>query len=146
MKKYVTKNIQETHNLASKVLKELVKGMPLCLSGQLGAGKTTFTQGIALAMGIPQKFIKSPTYTYVREVEWEGKKIFHCDLYRLEGKPHAANEIIAELLCRPHDLLIIEWAEHLGDHTPKNRTSVNLKVKNETVREVTVHHHGKKSS
>lgn len=138
MKKYTTRNIKETHDLASKVLKELTKGVPLCLSGQLGAGKTTFTKGIALAMGIPENLIKSPTYTYVREVEFNGKRIFHCDLYRLEDKPEAANEIITELKSRPHDLLIIEWAEHLEQYIPENRVDIHLAMKDETTRNIVV--------
>lgn len=125
------------------MLRELPRGNILCLYGQLGAGKTTFTKGIALAMGITDQLIKSPTYTYVREIESQGKKVFHCDLYRLEGKPGAALEIINELLDRPHDVMIIEWAEYLEEFIPQNRTDVHLRVKNETSREITVRHHKK---
>lgn len=143
MKTHTSKSASHTHEIASKVLKELPKGNVLCLYGQLGAGKTTFTKGIALAMGIADQLIKSPTYTYVREIESQGKIVFHCDLYRLEGKSGAANEIVTELMNRPHDLMIIEWAEYLEKHIPQNRTDVRLTVKNETSRDITVHHHQK---
>ncbi|MCX6733488.1 MAG: tRNA (adenosine(37)-N6)-threonylcarbamoyltransferase complex ATPase subunit type 1 TsaE [Candidatus Peregrinibacteria bacterium] len=143
MKTHTSKSTAHTHEIASKVLKELPKGNVLCLYGQLGAGKTTFTKGIALAMGITDQLIKSPTYTYVREIESQGKTVFHCDLYRLEGKASAANEIVTELMNRPHDLMIIEWAEYLEKYIPQNRTDVHLKVKNETSRDITVHHHKK---
>jgi len=143
MKRHISKSAANTHEIASKVLKELPKGSVLCLYGQLGAGKTTFTKGVALAMGMTEQMIKSPTYTYVREIEYQGKVIFHCDLYRLEGKSSAANEIVTELMNRPHDLMIIEWAEYLEKYIPKNRTDVYLTVKNESARDITVHHYGK---
>lgn len=94
-------------------------------------------------MGITDQLVKSPTYTYVREIESQGKIIFHCDLYRLEGKPSAANEIISELIVRPHDVLIIEWAEFLEEFIPKNRTDVHVRVRNEISRDITVQHHKK---
>ncbi len=143
MKRHTSKSTGQTHEIASEVLKELPKGNIICLYGQLGAGKTTFTKGIALAMGITEQLIKSPTYTYVREIESQGKIIFHCDLYRLEGKPSAAREIISELISRPHDVLIIEWAEYLEEFIPKNRTDVHVRVRNEISRDITVQHHKK---
>lgn len=143
MKRHTSKSTAQTHEIASKVLKELPKGNIICLYGQLGAGKTTFTKGVALAMGITEQLIKSPTYTYVREIESQGKIIFHCDLYRLEGKPSAAHEIISELINRPHDVLIIEWAEFLEEFIPKNRTDVHVRVRNEISRDITIQHHKK---
>ncbi len=144
MKKHTSRTPSETHEIASKVLKELPKGTILCLYGQLGAGKTTFTKGLALAIGLPDQLIKSPTYTYIREIEFEGKTIFHCDLYRLEGKPSAALEMITELMARPHDLMIIEWAEYLGKYIPENRVDIYMTVKNETTRDIAVQHRYKK--
>lgn len=142
--KYTSKSEQETHEIALKVLKNMPSGAVLCLYGQLGAGKTTFSKGIGMAFGIEALKMKSPTYTYIREIEHDGKKIFHCDFYRLEGKSHAASEMLTQLQEQPHDLIIIEWPEFLEEKIPSHRTDVHLHVKGEFTREISVTHHVKK--
>lgn len=138
--KYTSKSEQETHEIALKVLKSMSSGAVLCLYGQLGAGKTTFSKGIGMAFGIDALKMKSPTYTYIREIEHDGKKIFHCDFYRLEGKSHVASEMLTQLQEQPHDLIIVEWPEFLEEKIPSHRTDVRLHVKSEKEREISVTH------
>ena len=76
-----TKNEEELINLGERLGTLLQKNDVLILSGELGAGKTTFTKGLAKGLGIRQ-MIKSPTYTIVRE--YEGRlPLYHLDVYRI---------------------------------------------------------------
>jgi tRNA threonylcarbamoyladenosine biosynthesis protein TsaE len=140
MTRYTTKNPTETKKLASKILAVLPKGSIICLYGQLGAGKTTFTKGLAEVLELREEAIKSPTFSYIREYHHnDGGVSFHCDLYRLEKHTDAAHEMISELHTRDPHYIIIEWAEHLGPNKPKIRTDIHLKRKNGT-HEITVTH------
>ncbi len=143
--KHSSKSRQETQKIASNILKKLNHKGVICLFGDLGAGKTTFTKGLSDSLGIPEMSIKSPTFTYIREYETSTHKIFHADFYRLEGKEQAALAMLDEMIERRPDLIIIEWAEHLGKHLPQKRTDVRIKVKevkNEQQRDIHIEHHG----
>ena len=79
----VSKKAEDTEKLAKKIAQFLKPQDIILLDGDLGAGKTTFTKGLALGLGI-KKNVKSPTFTIVREYR-EGKMpLFHMDMYRLE--------------------------------------------------------------
>lgn len=142
MRRHTTKNPQETIELASDLLKKLNHKGIICLYAKLGGGKTTFTKGLALSLEISKMSIKSPTYTYIREYRTSTQIIFHADLYRLEGKAHAANALLEEMLEQKPDLIIIEWAEHLGKNLPKKRTDVKITTLNDRERQITIEHHG----
>ncbi len=142
MRRHITKNRQETLELASELLKEINHKGVICLYGQLGAGKTTFTKGLSLSLGIAELSIKSPTYTYIREYRTSTQTIFHVDLYRLEGKVHSANALLEEMLEQKPDLMIIEWSEHLGKNLPSKRTDVKITKSQKEERHITIEHHG----
>ncbi len=96
----------------------------LLLKGDLGAGKTTMTQGLGRALGIKRP-VKSPTFTIVREYR-EGKMpLFHMDFYRLEGDDLASidlNEYLAE-----DGIVVIEWPQVIQDDLPENYLGLVLK-------------------
>ena len=105
------------HELAGKV----TGGSLLLLVGELGAGKTTFVQGLAAALGITAA-ITSPTFTIASEypviTHPTITQLLHIDLYRLEPAQAQRDVIVAELLDRVSDpgrLTIIEWADRLGE-------------------------------
>ncbi|MBR2982109.1 MAG: tRNA (adenosine(37)-N6)-threonylcarbamoyltransferase complex ATPase subunit type 1 TsaE, partial [Kiritimatiellae bacterium] len=77
-------SVEETWELARRFAQELVPGDVVCLEGDLGAGKTTFTQGLAAAMGVPGR-VTSPTFCIVQEHAGE-RLLVHMDLYRLHGE------------------------------------------------------------
>ena len=79
----VTKNSQETKDLAAKLAKYLFEGSLITLSGQLGAGKTTFTQGLAKGLNI-KKNVTSPTFNLLKIYNGD-LPLYHIDAYRLEG-------------------------------------------------------------
>jgi tRNA threonylcarbamoyladenosine biosynthesis protein TsaE len=83
----------------------------LLLSGDLGAGKTVLTRGVAEHLGIAREEIQSPTFTLIREHEGEGGRLIHADLYRLD--PDQVDALgLDELLAGP-GIKVIEWAERL---------------------------------
>src|SRR5699024_6841734 len=77
-------SLEETAQLACELSKQLQPYNVITLEGPLGAGKTTFTQSLAKALGI-KRAVKSPSYTLVREYEEGTLPLYHIDLYRLEA-------------------------------------------------------------
>lgn len=97
----------------------------LCLSGPLGAGKTTFVQGFARGLGI-QRRVLSPTFVLVRryDIPKTGSWFYHIDLYRLEESEIGNEQGIFELLAEPGVFMAVEWAEKLGKHLPASRWDI----------------------
>lgn len=108
----VTGSEEETRRLGASLAERLAPDGVLLLSGDLGAGKTVLTQGLAEALGIPRAQVQSPTFTLVREhATDDGARLVHVDLYRLE--PAEALEIgLEELLAGP-GVKVVEWADRL---------------------------------
>ena len=122
--KRILESAAEMQQLAAEVAASLKERDILLLTGDLGAGKTTFTQGIARALGITEA-ITSPTFTIVGEYlipDHESlKKLVHVDLYRLEDDTAAHDPAVRDVLDRANDegqLTIIEWSEKLGAAAP----------------------------
>ena len=108
-----TKNEEELINLGERLGTLLQKNDVLILSGELGAGKTTFTKGLAKGLDIRQ-MIKSPTYTIVRE--YEGRlPLYHLDVYRIEGD---ADSIDLDEFLFGGGVTVIEWGHLLGEDLP----------------------------
>ena len=107
------KNEEELINLGERLGSLLQKNDVLILTGELGAGKTTFTKGLAKGLGIRQ-MIKSPTYTIVRE--YEGRlPLYHLDVYRIEGD---AVSIDLDEFLFGGGVTVIEWGHLLDEDLP----------------------------
>ena len=117
-----TKNEEELINLGERLGTLLQKNDVLILSGELGAGKTTFTKGLATkGLGIRQ-MIKSPTYTIVRE--YEGRlPLYHLDVYRIEGD---ADSIDLDEFLFGGGVTVIEWGHLLGEDLPDSYLELEL--------------------
>ena len=116
-----TKNEEEMINLGERLGTLLQKNDVLILSGELGAGKTTFTKGLAKGLGIRQ-MIKSPTYTIVRE--YEGRlPLYHLDVYRIEGD---ADSIDLDEFLFGGGVTVIEWGHLLGEDLPDSYLELEL--------------------
>ncbi|MGT2743239.1 tRNA (adenosine(37)-N6)-threonylcarbamoyltransferase complex ATPase subunit type 1 TsaE [Streptococcus plurextorum] len=115
-----TKNENELIAIGQKLGSLLDKGHVLILTGDLGAGKTTLTKGIAKGLGITQ-MIKSPTYTIVRE--YEGRvPLYHLDVYRIGDDP---SSIDLDEFLYGDGVVVIEWGELLTG-LPADYLSVRL--------------------
>ena len=98
----------------------------LILTGDLGAGKTTFTKGLARGLGIKQ-MIKSPTYTIVRE--YDGRlPLYHLDVYRIGEDP---DSIDLDDFLFGDGVTVIEWGELLGDSLPSDYLKLTILRKND---------------
>ena len=116
-----TNNEEELINLGERLGTLLQKNDVLILSGELGAGKTTFTKGLAKGLGIRQ-MIKSPTYTIVRE--YEGRlPLYHLDVYRIEGD---ADSIDLDEFLFGGGVTVIEWGHLLGEDLPDSYLELEL--------------------
>ena len=115
---FEVKSVEETWELAKELAAELKPGDVVCLEGDLGAGKTTFTQGLAAAMGVPGR-VTSPTFCIVQEhrSSLESSLLVHMDLYRLHGE----DDVIAigwEDYLAEGAILVVEWPERAGSLVP----------------------------
>lgn len=113
---WLSSDARETMTLGQHLGQELVGGEILLLSGPLGAGKTVFVKGIAEGLGVDPEEVTSPSFTLVNP--YEGRlPLFHIDLYRLDEGVSAAHAVdLDELLTNEKAVLVIEWAERLGNY------------------------------
>ena len=117
-------SVEETWKLAKKLAAELKPGDVVCLEGDLGAGKTTFTQGLAAALGVSGR-VNSPTFCIVQEHRRQSttvggnRLLVHMDLYRL----HDENDVIAigwEDYLAQGAILVVEWPDRAGTLIPSD--------------------------
>lgn len=117
MDKFITKNNEETIELGERFAKSLEPGQVVFLYGDLGAGKTTFVQGVARGLGIKDRII-SPTFILhrVHKVSVNRiKEVNHLDLYRLENKINIKELGLNEVFEDKDSIAFVEWADRIGD-------------------------------
>jgi len=107
-------NEEEMLKFAQKLGEKLEAGDILVLTGELGAGKTTFVKGLALGLDIHQ-MIKSPTYTIVREYDKGRLPLYHMDVYRIGDDPDSFD---MDDYLFGEGVSVIEWGELLGQDLP----------------------------
>ena len=114
---------EQTWAAAAALMESLEPGTVIALHGELGAGKTCFIQGLAVAMGITDP-ITSPTYTLIGE--YEGRmKLNHIDLYRLANSIEALGIGLEEYL-ESDGITAIEWAERAEEILPESMLHVSI--------------------
>ena len=136
--KVKTHSLEETIELAQNFESEKFPNMIICLDGELGAGKTVFTKGIAQALGIKEN-ITSPTFTIIKEYEGE-LPLYHMDVYRLDG---VTDGIGIEEYFTKGGVVVIEWADTIKDILPSERLDIKIKVVDENDRLFIIEPHGK---
>jgi tRNA threonylcarbamoyladenosine biosynthesis protein TsaE len=131
-----THSADETYQIGMELGKHLKASSVIALSGDLGAGKTTFTQGVAAGLGIDDR-VTSPTFTLVNEYAIDAPcdialaRLIHIDSYRLGDHHEAAiSEAetfgMEELLDDPNAVVVIEWAERLKPVLPDDHLWISL--------------------
>jgi len=123
---YITKSPYETKELATKVVKNIAIGSVIALIGDLGAGKTAFTQGFAKAMGIKDA-VGSPTFKLVSEYEGLEHWLYHIDCYRLKNAQQFMNIGGEEYLYPMNGITLIEWADIIEEILPHDTIMINFK-------------------
>jgi tRNA threonylcarbamoyladenosine biosynthesis protein TsaE len=101
------------------------KGEVYCLNGDLGVGKTVFTQGFAKGLGIEES-VNSPTFTIIQQYEGGRLPLYHFDVYRI-AEVEEMEEIGYEDYFYGDGVCLIEWAELIGELLPKDRITIVIK-------------------
>ena len=122
---YLSQSEDETIEFARQLAESLDPGTHILLFGELGAGKTAFTRGLAAGFGLENiDEVSSPTFTLVNR--YQGPvTIYHVDLYRVDGGD-LYDLGLDEILEDPRAVTVIEWAERLGEFTPPGAIRISL--------------------
>lgn len=133
-----THSIEETKQLAADFAASLKGGEVIALHGELGAGKTAFTQGLAEALGAKGP-VRSPTFTVMNHYQIgrdDIREIVHLDLYRFETLSDIGALGLEEWLFRKDNIIVIEWPKEGLDFP--NRIDIHFELLSETERQITI--------
>ncbi len=141
----VSQSPEDTQAIAAKLAQRLMAAMPgstatiVALRGDLGAGKTTFTQGFAKAIGVVEQ-PKSPTFNLAKRYGIPGTpySLWHLDCYRLAGHKDLAAMDMHAVFADPNNLVLIEWPERISDGLPRDHVEVHLLHEGSDSRGITI--------
>jgi tRNA threonylcarbamoyladenosine biosynthesis protein TsaE len=123
---YLTKSVDETKELAKKIAKNISIGSVFALIGDLGTGKTAFTQGFAKTMGIKET-VGSPTFKLVSMYEGTEYWLYHIDCYRLKNAQQFMTIGGEEYLDPIRGIALIEWADIIREILPNGTITINFR-------------------
>ncbi|MFA5029909.1 MAG: tRNA (adenosine(37)-N6)-threonylcarbamoyltransferase complex ATPase subunit type 1 TsaE [Patescibacteria group bacterium] len=152
--RFISKSEKETYNLAKKFAAKLKGGEVLCLIGDLGAGKTAFTKGLAKGLGV-KDIITSPTFVLMKNypiinnrkqsaaktVGGKGSAVdmlAHIDAYRLDSGAQLQYIGVEEYFKDKNCVTVIEWADRVRDIWPKKVIKIKFKILSENKREIKI--------
>lgn len=142
MTTHKTNSFKETMDLGRKLAIKLKPSTVICLYGDLGAGKTVFSKGIAVGLGINERKIKSPTFTLMQKYPLEGlnkvKTLYHFDFYRISEPDDLIESELEEIFQQKDAITVIEWPERVENLLPKKRINVNLQYIGTDQRSLTI--------
>ncbi len=131
MSVFISKSREETMAIAEEYAKTLRGGDVVLLDGDMGAGKTVFTKGVAKGLGIEEE-VTSPTYAYMND--YDGR-LFHYDCYRIESVEQAERLGLADYFDMG-GICIIEWSQNIAPLLPRKVKRVIIKKISENEREI----------
>ena len=137
MKKIISNSEEETKLIGRKFAKDLKKGDVIVLTGDLGSGKTKFTEGVLQFFGLENE-ISSPTFNIVNEYVKEDVNVYHFDVYRLEDEDEfyaiGGEEYFEKGIC------LIEWGEMIEHALPNKyiQISFSRNLEDENLREIVI--------
>jgi tRNA threonylcarbamoyladenosine biosynthesis protein TsaE len=130
-----TQSEEETIALGRTLAAELPAKALVLLIGNLGAGKTTLTKGIAQGLGAAEPAeVSSPTFTLIHEY---GPSVYHVDLYRLDTPEQVATLGLDEIFDR-RAVVLVEWGEKFLEMMPEDRVEIRLRATGENSREILI--------
>jgi len=139
----VARSEAETQQVARLLGGLVAPGTVMALTGPLGAGKTTFTRGLAQGLGIDASLVSSPTFTLIHEYPGD-PPLYHFDAYRLDD-PREFAELGPEEYFHGPGVCVVEWGERVRAHLPPDHLEIRLEPAEEdeaTVRRITFVPHG----
>lgn len=143
--KVLSKSLEDTEKIAKDFLEKLAlssfeEATVIGLYGDLGSGKTTFTQAIAKILGIKED-ITSPTFVIEKIYSLENSfyhNLIHIDAYRLESTKEMNALGWENISKNPHNIIFIEWPERVLDILPERHLKINFKFVSENEREIEI--------
>lgn len=140
----MTNSAQETQAVAAKMATTIIsRPLPehsatiIGLTGELGAGKTTFVQGFTQALGITEK-VKSPTFLLIKQYDIGQHRLYHIDCYRVNDYKELLPLEIEAILREPVNIVLIEWAERIAPILPSSYISIRLEHVGEDKRKISI--------
>lgn len=123
----LTQSAKDTQNLGHKIGASLTGGEVIALTGNLGAGKTTFVQGVAQGLGIDDR-VTSPTFILMKSYSNPSLTLYHLDMYRLEDNfdEEVRGLGLKDIWGKPDTVVIIEWADKIKHLLPTNTRFINI--------------------
>lgn len=129
-------NVEETNAIAAKIFQMLGKKTIISLEGPLGAGKTHFVKGTAIAMGLADE-VTSPTFTLLQSYGSPENRLHHGDFYRLQSEAEALDLGLDDYF--EEGLTIIEWGNKFPNALPQEAIRIVIKPLPEDIREIAVY-------
>lgn len=127
---------QETIDFAEKIGRLLKKGDVIAYTGGLGAGKTTFTRGLAIGMGLEDN-VTSPTFSIVNEYHGDDICLYHFDMYRILDADELETTGFYDYPLED-SVFAVEWSENISDELPDNTVYINIERVDDETRIITV--------
>lgn len=140
----VTKSAEETMRIAEKLGRLLKAGDMIAYTGGLGAGKTTFTRGLAVGLGFEDN-VSSPTFTLVNEYSGEKINIYHFDMYRIQNEEELESSGFWDYDFE-HNIAVIEWSENISEYLPENVIYIRINTLGVDEREIIIEEGGRFAS
>ncbi|WP_042357633.1 tRNA (adenosine(37)-N6)-threonylcarbamoyltransferase complex ATPase subunit type 1 TsaE [Bacillus rubiinfantis] len=135
----ITRNSQETSEFAERLASFLQPGDVLALEGDLGAGKTTFTKGLAKGLGI-KRTVNSPTFTIIKE--YTGKlPLYHMDVYRVAD---TLEDLGFDEYFEGNGVTVVEWAHIIKEQLPSNLLTIYIYHQKDNQRKIVLQPHGQR--
>lgn len=122
---YSAKNENDTREFAAHLAKSMFPGAIIALDGDLGAGKTTFTQALAAHLGV-KSVVNSPTFTIIKEYKGEKYPFYHMDVYRVSVEE--ADELGLDEYFFGEGITVIEWASLIEELLPDQYLHIYIEV------------------
>lgn len=139
--KKIAKELAQTLRQAQGIKNKNKHALVITLKGDLGAGKTTFTQGFLRGLGVRLK-ITSPTFVITKSYKLKAKsysKVFHMDAYRIKSAKEISDLNWKEIIADPKNIILIEWPERISKILPKQKIQIIFKHgKKENERELLI--------